>query len=234
MITVDFNRLKTKPGIKILDIGSGPGRHTGAAARLENVTAIGADISFRDIAEARERLLFQARLGECRGRWGLLTTNILQLPFPRAAFDVVICAEVLEHIRDHDRAASEIIRILKPGGTLAVSVPRTFPERICWKLSRAYTSKAGGHIRIYSRTGLVALLEKHGVRFSSSHYAHSLHTPFWWLKCLLGLHRDDNPLIKIYHRFLVWDLMKQPPLTRQLERLLNPILGKSLVCYLRK
>ncbi len=43
-----------------------------------------------------------------------------------------------------------------------------------------------------------------------------------------------HPLVKAYHRLLVWDIAKAPALTRTTERLLNPVLGKSLVVYSRK
>jgi hypothetical protein len=66
------------------------------------------------------------------------------------------------------------------------------------------------------------------------HFAHSLHTPFWWLKCLLGPKRSDSAPVNLYHRFLTWDIMKRPRGTRFLENLLNPILGKSVVVYLKK
>jgi hypothetical protein len=41
-------------------------------------------------------------------------------------------------------------------------------------------------------------------------------------------------VVNLYHRFLVWDLLKKPRLTRAIERMLNPILGKSLVVYCKK
>ena len=66
------------------------------------------------------------------------------------------------------------------------------------------------------------------------HWAHALHAPFWWLKCIFWERRDDHPLIRLYHRFLVWDLMDRPRLTRMLEAILNPLMGKSLVMYFRK
>ena len=37
-----------------------------------------------------------------------------------------------------------------------------------------------------------------------------------------------------YHRFLVWDLMDRPAFTRALERVLNPVMGKSVVMYFQK
>jgi hypothetical protein len=50
----------------------------------------------------------------------------------------------------------------------------------------------------------------------------------------VGLRRTNARLVNLYHRFLVWDLIKKPRLTRVVERILNPILGKSLVVYARK
>ena len=45
---------------------------------------------------------------------------------------------------------------------------------------------------------------------------------------------DEHPLVKAYHQLLVWDIMKRPLATRLAERVLNPLIGKSLVVYLRK
>ena len=67
-----------------------------------------------------------------------------------------------------------------------------------------------------------------------THWAHALHSPYWWLKCLFWSSADSNPLVKAYHRLLVWDLMQQPWLTRTLERLLNPLMGKSVAMYFIK
>ena len=66
------------------------------------------------------------------------------------------------------------------------------------------------------------------------HGAHALHSPFWWLKCLIWENRDNSRIIDTYYRFLVWDIIKRPWLTRTLDKILNPIMGKSLVFYFRK
>jgi hypothetical protein len=81
---------------------------------------------------------------------------------------------------------------------------------------------------------LTGLLEHAGLTPWAAHHAHSLHTPFWWLKCLMGPDREEAGWVKLYRRFLTWDLMQKPCSTRFLERLLNPILGKSLVVYCKK
>ena len=235
MITVDFNRLSLEPGSKILDIGCGSGRHTCAASRLEKVLAIGSDISFDDLVEARNRLTYEEKLGEQGGGvWGTVVADINCLPFKPDSFDLVICSEVMEHIGNQDTAIREITRVLKPEKDLVVSVPRYLPERICWALSEEYYKANDGHLRIYKKRQLTNLLEKAGAKKWAVHFAHSLHTPFWWLKCLVGPTRDDSRLVNLYHSFLVWDMMNPTRIMRFLDNLLNPVLGKSLVIYLRK
>ena len=235
MVTVEFDRLAVKPGFKILDIGCGSGRHTCAAYQCPNITVIGADLSFSDLTEAGDRLRLHDRLGEHGGGvWGLTVADVTGLPFKNAYFDLVICSEVLEHIAAHQIAIKEIIRVLKPGCNLVVSVPRYWPERICWALSQDYHQSRGGHVRIFKQKDLITDLESCGVQKWAVHFAHSLHSPFWWLKCLVGPNRNDSLPVNLYHRFLTWDIMKQPRSTRFLDNLLNPVLGKSLVVYLRK
>ena len=67
-----------------------------------------------------------------------------------------------------------------------------------------------------------------------SHHAHALHSPYWWLRCLVGPQRDDHKWVARYKRFLEWDIIEQPRSTRIADRLLSPVLGKSVVLYARK
>lgn len=235
MITIDFQWLEIRPGDRILDIGCGSGRHTGEAYRQPGVIVIGADLNYDDIMEAKNRLLLHERLEEHGGgHWGLATADITCMPFKDNSFDHVICSEVLEHIRNHQAAMDEVVRVLKPGRPLAVSVPRHWPERICWALSKEYANADRGHLRIYRKQDLVHRLQSAGLKQFAVHYAHSLHTPYWWLKCLVGPTKEDNPFVNLCHRFLTWDMMKKPRITGLVDRLLNPLLGKSLVVYFRK
>jgi SAM-dependent methyltransferase len=234
MITVDFQCLELAPGSRVLDIGCGSGRHVAAAYALDKASVVGADPNFQDLKEARSRMQFHDRLGaHGAGRWHLTGADVTCLPFADDSFDLVICSEVLEHIPDHYRAMSEIVRVLKRDRHMVVSVPRCWPERLCW-MSRAYCRTPGGHLRIYHADTLVSRMQAMGVRHWRTHFAHSLHTPYWWLKCLLGLQRRDLWVVNLYQRFLTWDIMQRPRLTHTLERCLNPLLGKSVVLYFHK
>jgi SAM-dependent methyltransferase len=235
MISIDFQILKLPVGALVLDIGCGSGRHTAAAYTAPRTLVVGADRNIDDLHQAAERLRFHDKLqAHGNGSWHLCGADVTALPFGDACFDAVICSEVLEHVPCHDRAVQEIIRILKIGGTLAISVPRRWPETLMWALSKAYRTSPGGHIRIYRKEGLITLVEKTGARFGYLHHAHSLHTPFWLLKCLVGPENDHFLPVRLYHRFLTWDILQKPRFTRLLEKLLNPVLGKSLVLYFRK
>jgi SAM-dependent methyltransferase len=152
---------------------------------------------------------------------------------PDASVDAVTIAQAW-HWFDPATASAEIARVLRPGGLVAVTVPRWGPEKVCWALSDAYHEVEGGHIRIYRKLQLRRRLEAAGLQHLGHHYAHALHAPYWWLRCLVGVHDDDHRATKLYHRLLVWDMMAAPRTTRVTERVLNRVIGKSLVCYLRK
>jgi SAM-dependent methyltransferase len=149
-------------------------------------------------------------------------------------FDRVVASEVLEHIWADELAIRELVRILRPGGQLAVTVPTRFPERVCWALDRNYYDTSGGHLRIYRRRDLEAKLENAGLALRGAHHAHALHSPYWWLKCVVGVDVDDAWPVRKYHDFLVWQIERQPHWLNNVDRALNPVLGKSLVVYTQK
>ena len=156
------------------------------------------------------------------------------LPFPDGSFDKIIAAEVLEHLPADQAAMDEIARVLRPGGIVAVTVPAWLPERLCWRLSEDYHNAPGGHVRIFTQRELVTKLGRSGLTIDGHHRAHALHSPYWWLKCAVGVRNDDHPLAAAYHKLLVWDIMRKPAVTRLADQVLNPLLGKSIVIYLDK
>jgi len=117
---------------------------------------------------------------------------------------------------------------------MAVTVPRFGPELVNWSLSDRYHSVEGGHVRIYRRSQLIDRLNAAGLEATGVDYTHGLHSPYWWLKCLVGVERSAHPLVAAYHRLLVWDIEKAPSLTRMADRVLNPLIGKSMVVYLER
>ncbi|MDH5737254.1 MAG: class I SAM-dependent methyltransferase [Gammaproteobacteria bacterium] len=227
--TVRFNYLTLQPGQRLLDLGCGEGRHAISACLQEQVVSVGIDLKLDDIVTTRKRYLEIADQ-QTPGQLVLSVSSGDRLPFADNTFDQVICSEVLEHIPNYEQVLMEIDRVLKPDGRLAISVPRYWTEWVCWRLSSAYHEVEGGHIRIFKTTALIREIETLGFKKRKQHWAHALHVPYWWLKCLFW-GKEDPWVLRLYHRFLVWDLMSAPAVTHWLEKLLNPILGKSVVLY---
>jgi ubiquinone/menaquinone biosynthesis C-methylase UbiE len=232
LLTINYKLLNFVEGDKVLDVGCGEGRHIIHACLEHNILGFGVDLSLRDLATAKERFTPFANYN-IHSQFSLLQTDATHLPFADNSFDKIICSEVLEHIEHYSDVLCEIKRVLKPTGILAVSVPRAWPEKICWSLSAAYHQVEGGHIRIFNAQQLRSEIKNIGFEFTHRYWAHALHSPFWWLKCLWWDTQDRSRFIKFYHRILVWDLMQKPWLTQTLEKLLNPLLGKSVVMHFR-
>ncbi|WP_117319139.1 class I SAM-dependent methyltransferase [Chromatocurvus halotolerans] len=233
MQTVDRCHFPLLPGQRVLDLGCGEGRHAVAAHLHDGADVLGIDLSLPDLLTARSRH-GEFRRNSDDAMFALANASALALPLADDSLDAVICSEVLEHIEDYRAVLQEIRRVLRPGGLLCISVPRAWPERICWWLSRAYHDVPGGHLRIFSRRRLQAEITGMGFACYYRHGAHALHAPYWWLQCLFWRTRGTNALIRQYHRLLVWDMLDKPRVTRTLERLLNPWMGKSVVMYFHK
>ena len=234
MQTVDFRHVPLKPGARVLDLGCGEGRHVISAYIEGDVQAVGVDLGFEDLKTTAEKFEAFAEPGNPEKSFGLSMANALSLPFEDDTFDVVICSEVLEHIPDYQAVLEEIERITVAGGIFVASVPRAWPERICWHFSREYHEVEGGHVRIFDARALRSDIEARGFLHYRRHWAHALHAPFWWLKCMFWDKQDQSRMVSLYHKLLVWDLMEQPWVTRWLEKLLNPLMGKSVVMYFNK
>lgn len=135
----------------ILDVATGTGRLPLLMARLARFKGqvIGSDASRRMLAVARRKVAAQRFEGYIR----LLRHDALALPFADESFDVVTCLEALEFLPDQRAALAEMIRVLRPGGTLLTSIRidtrwmpgRTFSEA---KIRAALASLGAGDIQI--------------------------------------------------------------------------------------
>lgn len=102
--------------------------------------------------------------------------SIDNIPYLDKSFDVVVSAEVLEHVKDDTKAIMEFYRILRPGGICVISVPAS-PEQ--WDI----TDEWAGHLRRYTRDDLINLFEKKGFIIED--------VRFWGF-----------PFVRLYHKFL--------------------------------
>ena len=121
MIHADFIKKYVRLGDKVLDAGCGPGRFTAAAARLgATVTAL--DISERQLELAEERV---GEAGMAKRIDAFVRADVSDLSmFPDDHFDVVICyGGALSYVCDQrHKAATELVRVVRPGGVLLISV----------------------------------------------------------------------------------------------------------------
>lgn len=138
------------------------------------VTAI--DVAPERVDEIKHML---AEAPDLEKRITLRTESLTALSFPNASFDYVSCSEVIEHIADDRRAVSELARVLKPGGTLLLSVP--YNSAYNKKIYRRFGHERPG----YSRKDLEALLAPHGITITHE----------WFYERLLG-----TVLFEIFNR----------------------------------
>lgn len=240
MLTVDYDKLGLRPGDRLLDLGCGAGRHAFQALRL-GARVVAFDYDEAELKDVGAMAAAMADAGDIPspGHSACVRGDATRLPYPDGSFDRVIAAEVLEHIPADDAALSELARVLRPGGTMAVTVPAWFAERICWALSDDYHAPAveGGHVRIYRESEMRSKLRAAGLRPGRSHHAHGIHSPYWWLRCAVGPTNDDHLLVRKYHTVLVWDIAGTQPwarFTKLADKVLSPVIGKSVVVYARK
>lgn len=233
MLTFDFNRININPEGTMLDLGCGEGRHIfGLMEKFPDLKCIGLDPHIESLDKAFEGLKFLESISNTKTNF--LSGSAYSLPFSDDSFDLVVCSEVLEHLHDYKDAIKEINRVLKPGGQFLASVPAEFPEKICWLLSEAYQNQPGGHLRIFKKNELIKEVAELNFSFESSQRFHSIHSAYWWLRCLFWKSQESNIIIKGYKKILERHILKKPFFLDLIDRIFNPILGKSIAFYFVK
>lgn len=145
---------------RALDLGCGDGRLT---AELDARLLTAADVS--PLALGRVR----ARLGEGRAQYLELEPDE-PLPVPDSSYDLVLCAETLEHVRDVQLLLSEVRRVLGPEGRVAVTTPAHGRSTALRALTRGFEScfdPLSPHLRFFTRRSLVRLLDELGFSVES-------------------------------------------------------------------
>ena len=105
-----------RPGIRVLDLGCGPGSITlGLAEAVAPGEVVGVDFQPSQVAQAQA-------LGAARGVMNVRfeVANVYELPFPDGSFDAAFAHAVLMHLREPVRALAELRRVLRPGGIAGV------------------------------------------------------------------------------------------------------------------
>ncbi len=217
----------------MLDVGCGEGRHTSEACHWP-CRAVGVDLSMDDLRKAQSLLRYQIAAQEIVGRPDLVAVDAQNLPFCDDVFDKIVCTEVLEHIPDDKAGIRELVRVLKPGGLIAISVPNYWPEIVFWSISWGYWHSLGGHIRFYRPGEMAAALTDNGLDIYAQRLRHTVQTVYWFFRCAFGIRNENFVFTKSLQKLMQWQYRRRLRLLESLEALANPVLGKDLVFYARK
>jgi SAM-dependent methyltransferase len=228
VLTVDLDRLGVRSGEWLLDAGCGGGRHTfGALERGAHVVAV--DLDIEGLRLARAGIREQRGAATTKPHSGVVKGDVFGLPFPNASFDRVICSEVMEHVHDYPAAVRELVRVLRPGGSVGLTIPTAITEHVYLRLTRDYFESPGGHIRIFHPRELAVAMSRAGLRVGDVSFAHSLHAPYWAIRSILGLHDETPSPTHAYRKFLIRATRSR--VWNRVERILDWVLPKSLVLY---
>ncbi len=160
--------LDLAPGQTVFDCGTGMGFYLKVVAALyPDCRLFGIDASTKVLRFALAHLPPSATI--VRG-------DIHLLPFADASFDRVIMSEVLEHLDDDARGLAEVVRVMRPGGILAITVPNARYPYWYDPISRVaegvfhhairrgpFAGIWANHQRLYLRDDLVALVQQAGL-----------------------------------------------------------------------
>lgn len=156
------------PSAQVLDVGCGTGSNLRLLVELGFGDVTGLDRSEDAIRWCREKQLPPVERGD-----------LCALPFPEDHFDLVLATDVLEHIDEPDAGVAELRRVLRPGGTLIVTVP-AFES--LWGLQ----DDVAHHKRRYRRDELVVQLRAGGFAVARSfHFNFLLFVPIWLARQLI-------------------------------------------------
>ncbi len=231
--TVDLDLLGLRAGDRLLDVGCGTGRHVVRACQKECLV-VGVD---RDVDELMALKFFAYCLaceGMLRARANAVVGDGTRLPLADESVDRIICTEVFEHVPDDRALLTELSRVLRPGGTIAVSVPDGRSEWLVWSVASLQRTPAGEHVRRYRRGEMARLLRENGFEVYAQRFRHSLETPYWLLRLGAGEGGARRSASAAWKGFLDARSAGGSRMLARLESAGNLFLPKSAVLYARK
>lgn len=101
----------------VLEVGTGTGLHARWFLERTKMSYRGLDVSVPMLEIARQRVT------EWTDRAQLTVGDAQLLPFPDGAFDAAFCAATLHHLQDPSKGVSEVARVVRPGGRVALMEP---------------------------------------------------------------------------------------------------------------
>jgi demethylmenaquinone methyltransferase/2-methoxy-6-polyprenyl-1,4-benzoquinol methylase len=125
--------IAAEPGERVLDVATGTGLVAFAHAR-RGAEVVGLDQSEAMVAVARAAL---ARAQSGPGRVAFVVGEAERLPFADREFDALSFTYLLRYVDDREATTRELVRVLKPGGRIAMlefGVPATASLRAAWRL----------------------------------------------------------------------------------------------------
>lgn len=170
-----FRFLDLKSDSELIDVGCASGHQVFKALEVCR-RAVGVDVGVEFIKTAKE----VAEKNNVKNVEFLLTEGN-QIPFPDNSFDRMICSEVLEHVLDLDNFYIELIRVVKPGGVMVLTVPNWNNRGTLYKRFKDFfkpvpfvpitdfsmegIKKHGdAHVRQFNLKTFRELAEKHGLK----------------------------------------------------------------------
>jgi ubiquinone/menaquinone biosynthesis C-methylase UbiE len=178
-LAANIRMLKLHSNDHVLDVGCAFGFD------ITEMSAMGFDCEgieitkeFADIARAVNR--------HFSGRVRVVTGDACDLPYPADCFDAVMSTEMFSHVADSDRAMSEQIRVLKPGGRLLIRDGNILCPVQLYDLLIAWTirthGKYGGIKWLKSRKNVISNYDNRG--FAGK--AEDIRSIHWWKRYLAG------------------------------------------------
>lgn len=196
---------------EILEIGCGIGNFTKPLASYGKVWAI--DIKKKYIQKTKQRVNGKAKIG-----FGDIEKG--QFFFNGKKFDNVICLNVLEHIKDDDRALSNLFRLLKSGGRLILLVPSH-------QFLYSEIDKSIGHFRRYEKLKLIKKLERLGFNVISARNINFIGALGWFIASkILRETVVGEGNIKMFNLIA--------PFVLPIEDLIEPPIGTSILTVAEK